>query len=205
MRGRLGRRGLALLLAAGTLPARAAELAAPARPIAALNAALLAAMKAGASESFAARAAALKPAVEQAFDLAAILRASVGSRWAGFTAVAQAALLEAFTRFTVATWTANFDKYDGERFEIAPELRTVGAERVVSSRIIPRDGAPTRLDYVMRESGGAWKAVDVLVDGTISRVATQRSDFRSLVSGGDPQKLLATLRDKADKLAAGGS
>ena len=27
----------------------------------------------------------------------------------------------------------------------------------------------------------AWKAVDVLLDGTISRVAVQRSDFRSLL------------------------
>jgi phospholipid transport system substrate-binding protein len=189
---------------AGAAIGRAADLPAPARPIAALNAALLAAMKAGPTESFASRAAALQPVVERAFDLPAILRASVGSRWAGFSAVAQGALLEAFTRFTVASWTANFDRFDGERFEVLPEMRQVGAEQVVESQIVPRQGTPTRLDYVMRDSGDAWKAVDVLVDGAISRVATQRSDFRSLLTSGDPAPLLAMLRHKADALAAGG-
>jgi phospholipid transport system substrate-binding protein len=200
------RRAFALLLAGACLPgaARAADLPAPAQPIAALNAALLAAMKAGPSEAFDARAKALAPVVERVFDLQATLRASIGSRWAGFTAVAQAALLQAFTRFTVATWTANFDSYNGERFEVLPDLREVGADRVVQSRIVPRAGAPTRLDYVMRQSGGAWRAVDVLVDGAISRVATQRSDFRSLLASGDPGPLLAMLRSKADALAAGG-
>jgi phospholipid transport system substrate-binding protein len=200
------RRQFALLLASACLPgvARAADLPAPAQPIAALNAALLAAMKAGPSDAFDARAKALAPVVERVFDLQAILRASIGSRWAGFTAVAQAALLQAFTRFTVTTWTANFDSYNGEQFEVLPDLREVGADRVVQSRIVPRTGAPTRLDYVMRQSGGAWRAVDVLVDGAISRVATQRSDFRSLLASGDPGPLLAMLRSKADALAAGG-
>jgi phospholipid transport system substrate-binding protein len=202
------RRGFGLLLAgallAGVRPAVAADLPAPAQPIAALTAALLAAMKAGPTESFAARAAALKPVVERAFDLPAILRASIGARWAGFSAVAQGALLQAFTEFTVASWVANFDAYDGERFEVLPELREVGADRVVESRIVPRQGAPTRLDYVMRETDGAWKAVDVLVDGAISRVATQRSDFRALLASGDPTPLLDMLRHKAEALAAGG-
>jgi phospholipid transport system substrate-binding protein len=205
---RFGRRGFGLLLAgallAGVRPSVAADLPAPARPIAALNAALLAAMKAGPTEAFAARAQTLKPVVERTFDLPAILRASIGARWAGFSAVAQGALLQAFTDFTVASWAANFDTYDGERFEVLPEMRQVGADQVVESQIVPRQGAPTRLDYVMRETDGAWKAVDVLVDGAISRVATQRSDFRSLLTSGDPTPLLDMLRRKAGALAADG-
>lgn len=207
--GVLGRRGFGGLLAgvwlAGAAWPAAAALPAPAQPIAALNAALLAAMQAGPTEPFAVRAKALKPVVERAFDLPTILRASVGSRWAGFSAVAHGALLEAFIRFTVASWTANFDKFNGERFEVLPEMRQVGDEQVVESRIVPRQGAPTRLDYVMRKTDDGWKAVDVLVDGAISRVATQRSDFRSLLTSGDPTPLLAMLRHKADALAAGGS
>ena len=201
----IGRRGLAVLLACVPLPVVAAALPAPAQPIAALNAGLLAAMKAGPTASFTARAQALQPVVERAFDLPAILRASVGPRWAGFTPAAQGELLVAFTRFTVASWVANFDKFDGERFEVLPQLRAVGAEQVVQTQIVPRAGEPTRLDYVMRQSGADWKAVDVLVDGAISRVATQRSDFRALLASGDPAPLLAVLRRKAAALAAGGA
>lgn len=197
------RAALAGLLALAATPARAEALPAPALPIARLNAGLLAAMHAGAATPFATRAAALRPVVEQAFDLATILRNSVGPRWRAFPAATQAELLAAFTTFTVASWTANFDSFGGERFEISPTLRQVGADQVVESRIVPAKGAPTRLDYVMRDGAAGWQAVDVLVDGAISRVATQRSDFRSLLAGGDPAPLLATLRRKAEALAAG--
>ncbi|MBN8890913.1 MAG: hypothetical protein BGP12_15335 [Rhodospirillales bacterium 70-18] len=201
----IARRSLGLLLLAGLLPAHAADLPAPAQPIVALNAALLAAMRAGAATPFATRAATLRPVVERVFDLPTILRNSVGAaRWSGFAPAVQQELMEAFTRFTVASWTANFDSFNGERFEVRPELRQVGADSVVQSNIVPTTGTPTRLDYVMRDTGGTWKAVDVLVDGAISRVATQRSDFRSLLSGGDAAPLIAMLQSKAVALATGG-
>jgi len=175
----------------------------PAAPIAALNAALRAGMQAGRATPFATRVARLRPAVEGAFDLPAILAASVGPRFAGFPDAGKAALLAAFTEFTVATWASNFDSDGGEVFEVVAETRASGADQVVTTRIVPPGGEATRLDYVMRQGAGGWKAVDILLSGTISRVAVQRSDFRSLVAGGDPAPLIASLRRRSEGLAAG--
>ncbi len=195
----LARRALLL----GLVPMAAVAQTGPAAPIAGLNAALEQVMRAGRGTAFAARAAMLRPAVERAFDLPAILAASVGPRFAAFPEAAKAELLEAFTAFTVATWVGNFDAYAGERFEVAAEMRALGADQVVTSRIVPASGEATRLDFVMRQGPQGWKAVDILLNGTISRVAVQRSDFRSLVAGGDPAPLLASLRSRAASLAAG--
>jgi phospholipid transport system substrate-binding protein len=54
----------------------------------------------------------------------------------------------------------------------------------------------------MRSTDAGWKAIDVLLDGSISRVAVQRSDFRSLLAGGDPGRLIASLRAKTASLQA---
>jgi phospholipid transport system substrate-binding protein len=70
---------------------------------------------------------------------------------------------------------------------------------VVQTRIVPPVGDPTRLDYVVHGD----KVVDILLDGSISRVAVQRSDFRSLIGSGDPAPLIAMLRNKTAGLAAG--
>ena len=81
---RLGRRALALGCVAAALPlaqAVAADADAVA-PIQALNQGLLAAMKAGKQTPFAQRYASLAPVIDRAFDLPAILHASVGLRWA---------------------------------------------------------------------------------------------------------------------------
>ena len=54
----------------------------------------------------------------------------------------------------------------------------------------------------MRNTGGSWKAVDVLEQGTISQAAVQRSDFRSLIAGG-ADKLIASLQAKVQTLSGG--
>ncbi len=195
--------GSALAASLGS-PGAWAQAASPTAPIAALDDALLAAMRAGRATPFAQRAAALMPAIQQAFALDAILRASVGPRFATLPATEQANLLAAFTAYTVASYAANFDAFSGERFVVAPQARAVGADQVVSTQIVPTTGEATRLDYVMRRGAAGWQAVDVLVDGSISRVAVQRSDFRSLLAGGSAGPLIASLRDKTTRLANGG-
>ena len=192
-----------LLAAAVLAPLSAYAEETPAEPIRALNDALLGLMHAGSAEAFAQRMQALTPAVQRAFDLSLILRNSVGLRWDSIAEAQRQALLEVFTRFTVASYVVNFDSFSGERFEIDARTRPVGQDQVVQTRIVPSSGAPTRIDYVMRASGGVWKAVDVLLDGSISRVAVQRSDFRSLLAAGDPAPLIASLRDKVAGFAAG--
>ena len=199
---------IAFPLALPLATAAQAQSQGPTAPIAALNTALLAAMKSGRTTPFATRAERFRPAAERAFDLPAILAASVGPRFASFPDAAKRDLLEAFTTFTVATWVSNFDTDNGETFELTPQTRTTGptssgSDEIVSTRIVPKSGDPTRLDYVMRNTQAGWRAIDILLNGTISRVAVQRSDFRGLLTAGDPAPLLASLRDRAERLAAG--
>jgi phospholipid transport system substrate-binding protein len=170
-------------------------------PIAALDQALLTAMKTG-SQPFPQRYQALAPAVDAAFNLRQILQSSVGLRWSSIPADQQKTLLAVFRAYTIANYTANFDSDSGDKIRILPETRDVGSDKVVETEIVPTSGDPTRLDYVMRQGPGGWQAVDVLETGTISQVAVQRSDFRSLLEGG-ADKLIASLTAKVDKLSGG--
>lgn len=174
-----------------------------AAPIAALNRGLLAGMHAGKATPFPQRFATLAPLVEGAFDIPGILQASVGPRWAALPPAQQSQLLDVFRRFTVASYVANFDTFDGEKLELLPESRSVGADQVVASQIVPARGAPTRIDYVMRHTQAGWRAVDVLLNGSISRVAVQRSDFRSLLGSGDATPLIQSLQRKIADLSGG--
>jgi phospholipid transport system substrate-binding protein len=170
-------------------------------PIQALDKGLVAVMRAGTRTSFHDRFHLLAPAIDGAFDLSGILRISVGLRWPDIETASKATLLKIFRRFTVASYVANFDSYDGQRFEIAPVLRTIGADRVVGTTLVPTSGDTVRIDYVMRQEGGAWRIVDVLLDGTISRVAVQRSDFRAVLEQGGAAALIANLGRKVVDMA----
>ncbi len=171
-------------------------------PIQALYDALLAVMKAGPSTPFDQRFDRLAPAVDRALDMATILQVSVGLAWNELPADQREALLAAFRRYTISSYVSSFDNYSGQRFAIEPDLRSAGVnQEIVQTQIIPPSGGSYQLDYVMRQAGPEWKAVDVLVEGAISRVATQRSDFRSLLSRGGGVALLASLQRKSADLA----
>jgi phospholipid transport system substrate-binding protein len=195
---------LAALVTAAALPKRvhAADDALEA-PLRDLYAALEATMRAGRATPFAQRFEALAPVLDRVFDLETILKVSVGLRWDSLDPAVRAKLLKVFRRFTIATYVANFDKYDGERFRILPVSRESGADRIIGTEIVGGDGQRIRLDYVMRDGSGAWRVVDVLFEGSISRVAVQRSDFRKILASGDADALIGSLHRKIADLSDG--
>ncbi len=195
-----------LLLAALLAPAAAHAATDPAAaPLEAFGTALITAMKAGTSASFDQRAAALRPAIAAAFNLPTILARSVGPDYTGYSDAQKSALLEAFTAFTVASWAANFSSWNGEVFSVLPQTRKLGAEEIVPTRLAAPGKDGTKFDFVMQQGAGGWRVVDILLDGTISRVAVQRSDFRALLASGGPDALVASLKRKTAQLATGGA
>jgi len=163
-------------------------------------------MKAGRSTPFQQRFAMLGAVIDRSFDLPVILQESVGALWAGLPPDQQAMLTDAFRRYTVASYVNSFDDFNGQRIEINPETRTIGSNQVVETKIIPTKGDTHELDYVVRDiSGTGWRVVDVLADGSISRVAVQRSDFRRLLARGGAQALADSLRNKSADLAGAGT
>ncbi len=170
-------------------------------PIKALDDGLLAVMLAGQRTAFRDRFKFLAPVIDRAFDLDGILRISVGPRWNDIEPAQQTALMKVFRRFTIASYVANFDNSPDQRFEIAPILRPIGADQVVSTSLVPTRGDRIRIDYVMRQEVTAWRAIDVLLDGTISRVAVQRSDFRGVLSQAGAPALVTSLERKVIDMA----
>jgi|HubBroStandDraft_5_1064220.scaffolds.fasta_scaffold190697_2 phospholipid transport system substrate-binding protein len=197
-------RRLALIMFAAPLclarPAAAADVTAP---IEALDAGLLQVMKAGKSAPFQQRYDVLAPVVTRAIDLDAILEGGVGSVWATLSPVDQAALKTAFQHYSIATYVAHFDEFNGEKFELYPPA--AGADPVVKVKIVP--GKPEDdthvLGYVMRQTGGMWKAIDVTADSSISEVAAQQEEIRALVRSGGASGLYARLEQKTGELSGG--
>lgn len=195
--------GTTFALLVSILPTTSRAEEAAVAPIQQLNEALMNIMKAGVQVPFEKRFDMLAPVIDRVFDLEAILQESVGLTWPNLPPDQQAMLEKAFRRYTVASYVNSFDSYNGQRFEVAPETRAAGSEQIVSTKIIPASGSGHDLDYVMRRNGQAWRVVDVLADGSISRVAVQRSDFRRLLTRGGASALAESLSTKSADLSEG--
>jgi phospholipid transport system substrate-binding protein len=194
----------AAILAAGAamppLPLAAAPAGAPQATISTFYDALLATMKDGPALGFQGRLKELAPAIRRAFDLPLMTRLMVGPQWAGLTPEQQQQLVAAFSEFSIATYASRFDDYSGERFEVEPAATPTTSGVIVHSKLVKAEGDAVQLDYLMHDTDSGWQIVDVYLSGTVSELATRRSEFSSIMRRGGADALVDVLQKKAAAL-----
>ena len=172
------------------------------KPIEALDAALLETMKAGAKLDFAARVQTLDPAIRQAFDLPYMAQIMAGRFWAKIPDADRTRYVDAFSRWTVATYASNFKSYDGETFQTLGQEDT-GKTVWVRTRLNLPGKDPVSLNYVMHRNGAnAWQAADIYYNGSISEVARRRSEFQEVIAAKKVDGLIVMLEEKTRQLAS---
>jgi len=144
-----------------------------------------------------ARAHALQPVLEKAFNLEVMAQFAIGEPWTKMTAKDQAAVVSALTRYTAARYAQEFDAFTGQRCAVDPAVTTRGPDKLVKSQIVDAGGA-TAVNYRLRAFGGEWRVIDVFYKG-VSQLATQRADFASVVQSGGAQGLVAKLNELTAK------
>jgi phospholipid transport system substrate-binding protein len=185
-------------------PPTAAETQQAASMIGAFYATLLATMKEGAALGFEGRVARLTPSLTRTFDFPAMTRLAAGAVWPTLAADEQRRLIDAFSRFSIANYAANFDSYNGERFDISGEVPApgTGGGVIVESQLTPSAGDPVQMNYLLRVGSDGLRVLDIFVNGTISEMAGRRSEFSSVLNRGGAQALYETLEAKTQALAA---
>ena len=92
-----------------------------------------------------------------------------------------------------------------ERMALVELLQVIGeqpyaTEVIVQTRIVKSTGDTVSLNYRMRQNGSCWQIADVYLDGSISQLATQRSEFHSILQREGADGLIMALNRKVDLL-----
>jgi phospholipid transport system substrate-binding protein len=194
---------IALSLAVGILAESAAAFAAdPQNNVRGFYDTLLTTMKDGRILGQSGRYARLAPVVDRVFDVPSMTRLAIGPSWATLSPAQQQQLTEAFRHYIVATYADRFDSYSGQQLQVTG-VRPDNADVIVQTRIVKSDGETTTLNYLMRQNQGSWQISDVYLDGTISQLAVQRSEFHSILRRDGIDGLVMALNRKVDLLGRG--
>jgi phospholipid transport system substrate-binding protein len=163
---------------------------------------LLSTMKNGPTLGQSGRYARLAPVVDRVFDVSFMTRLAIGTIWATLPAAQQQRLTEAFRHYIAATYADRFDSYSGEQLQVTGK-RPYNSDVIVQTKIVKTNGETTTLNYLMRQNQGSWQISDVYLDGTISQLAVQRSEFNSILRREGIDGLVMALNRKADLLSHG--
>jgi len=191
----------AALTLAIALPAGPARAEAGADAVRSLYATLLNVMQNGPALGAHGRYAKIEPVVGQVFDLPLMTRLAVGPDWAAMAPAQQQQVTQAFERYIAAVYADRFDSYGGEKLEVTGTQQSTGGT-IITSRIVKSSGDPVEINYLMRQSASGWRIADIYLNGTISELATRRSEFASILQSRGVTGLITTLNGKADALGA---
>lgn len=193
------RRLVLALLAAPALARPSLAQPDPKAPVERWHAALLAVMRDAQRLGVRGRFDRLAQPMAQSFDLAAMTRIAVGPPWTGLAAAEQQALTEAFARWSVAVYAARFDGFSGESFSTEGSQALPNGDVLVRTALRRPNDAPVVLSYLVR--GG--RIVDVYLTGTISELASRRSEFNALMRDGGAARVTQELQRRSASLLAG--
>jgi phospholipid transport system substrate-binding protein len=141
----------------------------------------------------------LEPVVRNTFDVPFMARLSIGPTWAKLTPEQKRRTVEAYTRYIAAIYASRFDAYAGEQFQVLGQ-QPIKHGTLIQTHIVKSNGEPVSINYVVHDNDIAWQIRDIYLSGSISELATRRSEFAATLRTNGIDALIASLNKKADDL-----
>lgn len=186
-----------LILAAAPHGARAEDDPAVA-PVTKLYGKVEEALKGGSSD-LKSRIEVIGPTFKDVFDAPAMIPIAVGPKWKTLKPEQQSAVTETFVTYFTTLYANRLSQAAGGKFEIKPGAEARGGNKVVHTKVTTSDGDDSDVDYVVNAGG---KIQDVLLNGTVSEVASMRAGFNEPLKKGGADGLINFMRGRTEGMLA---
>jgi len=142
----------------------------------------------------------IDPAIAEAFAVRTMIAIASGKTWKASTDDEKDAVTNAFRRVSASTYASHFKEYSGQTFETLGEKPGPRGTTLVETHLNDAGRGAVSIVYVTKQTKGAWKIIDVIIDKGISELALRKSEYRQILGNEGMSGLVATLNDKADTL-----
>jgi phospholipid transport system substrate-binding protein len=140
--------------------------------------------------------------LERGFDMPRIARYVLGRYWTTASDSERQAFAQLFDRWVVRIYAMSFKGYSGEQVKVVG-ARPEDQGEVVTTEIDSSSGAPPiKLDWRVSNRGGAYKILDIDVEG-VSMALTEREEITSVIqrSGGTVASLNQVFAERLNSNA----
>ena len=132
-------------------------------------------------EEQARRERALRDLLIENFDLPLITRLVVGRYWRKANDAQKEAFMMVFEQHIVQVYTSQLGVYRDQRVEMRNVNARTDKDTIVGTEIMRQSDPPLRLDWLVRETNGSYKIIDLAAEG-VSMMTTKRSEFSSVIA-----------------------
>lgn len=129
------------------------------------------------------------------FDFDTMSKLVVARRWRSFTAEQKKTFVVEFRNLLAARYGRKLDSYGKEDVAVEEARQDAGGDVTVRTRILRPGADEVSVDYRLRNEGGRWRAIDVVIEG-VSLVFSYRGQFQDILAAKGPDGLIERVRQK---------
>lgn len=115
------------------------------------------------------------------FDVPLITRLVVGRYWRVADDAQKQAFSSVFEQHIIKVYTSQLGVYRDERVEVRNVAARTDKDTIVGTEVMRNADPPLRIDWLVRESDGDYRIIDVAAEG-VSMMTTKRSEFSSVIA-----------------------
>ncbi len=138
--------------------------------------------------------------ISNTYNIERMLALIIGEVWKKSISKDQMALKKVFEEYIAKNYILRFKNIESLEFGKL-EINQAGKNyRMAKTKLIINSKDIVPLNYLLDQTNNSWKIFDVLIDGSISEIATKKSEFKSFTNQEDLKPLLEALQKKNSTL-----
>ena len=132
--------------------------------------------------------------VQNTYDTEQMLLKVIGKVWRSSPDNKKRIMIDVFEEYIAKNYIKRFAKIDETKFEILEEKKISNFIMVKSKLVLKQENIS--INYLLNNKNGNWKIFDILLAGSVSEIATKKSEFNRFIKDGDINPLINALKEK---------
>ena len=133
--------------------------------------------------------------VKQNYNSEKMLSMIIGNQWKNVSNTKRKEIINIFEEYIAKNYVRRFSKIKDFSF-IENKEQNVGKFVMVRSNLVIGKKEKVSISYLLSNDQNKWKIFDVLLAGSVSEIATKKSEFKSFTKGGNIDPLIDALKKK---------
>ncbi len=138
--------------------------------------------------------------VNKTYNIEKMISMIIGSKWRSINKNKQEEISLVFGEYVVRNYIKRFKKINNVSFENIGSKELKKNFFLVQTKLKIIDDDDVKIDYLLSKKDKSWKIFDILLAGSVSEIATKKSEFSSFISNENIDELINALKRQNAKL-----
>ncbi len=138
--------------------------------------------------------------INETYDINKMLSMIVGNEWKNIELNKKKELIIVFEEYIAKNYLKRFSKINEIEFINKEEKKIGNGVVLIKTTLVIKKNDKVNIDYLLSVKNDRWKIFDILLDGSISEIATKKSEFRRFIKDRNIDTLINALEEINYKL-----